>query len=312
MFFLLPLIGAAVSVVAGACITHANGEKDRQSSKHHRRVANELRNKYSDSQARYNELNNDSQKRFNDINRKKALDETEKDLLRLTIRLQQSLYILMWDIDENPTKESLIGFEQAVIATNKVLCELKEEIIQVPAEYFYRNLERAVEIGARHPSVLINENIHPILQCRKYGKKNRIRPRSDNRSPIYGDCKCNLTKESTSSFPEETLEENNFIIRQCNKCGIKNRLHPRDANLNSICGNCKSRLTVIDTIFWSTSSAEQKDPVFSSYDAYLNWFQIYCPSLKPRSETNFYYSWRYSGTPARSTKKKKYRNNRRS
>jgi hypothetical protein len=268
MFFLLPLIGAAVGVVAGACITHANGEKDRRSSQHHRQVANKLTTKYSDSQARYNKLNNNIQKRCNDINQQKALDETEKDLLRLTIRLQQSLYILMWDIDENPTKESLIGFEQAVIATNKVLRELKEEIIQVPAEYFSRNLERAMEIGAKHPSVLTSENVCPILQCRKCGKKNRIRPHGDNRSPICGNCKFRLVDEiielerASKQIDADTLPQEKKLTE------IKNRDYTG---------------------------------TFSTYESYINWFRIYWFSLTPLSEQNFYYSWRYSSKFPRSS-----------
>jgi gas vesicle protein/predicted Zn-ribbon and HTH transcriptional regulator len=278
MFFLLPLIGAAVGAVAGACITHANGEKDRRSSKHHRQVANELRIKYSDSQARYNELNNNSQKKFNDINQKKALDETEKDLLRLTIRLQQSLYILMWDIDKNPTRESLVIFEQAVIETNKVLRELREEIIQVPAEYFSHNLERVRKIEEKHSAQLIKGSTYPT-KCRKCGKKNRIRPHSNNHNLICNYCKCRLVEE--------------IIKTECTGINIEPDMVQQD----------RESMQARDINYLGT---------FSTYESYINWFQVYRPSLKPLSEIDFYYSWRYSDTLSQTNEKTKSRNNRKS
>ena len=51
MIFMLPFlfgaVGLAVGAVAGALTTHAVGEKDRQAAKHHRQIANELTNKYT-------------------------------------------------------------------------------------------------------------------------------------------------------------------------------------------------------------------------------------------------------------------------
>ena len=40
-------IGAAVGAVAGAFVTHAIAESDRQAAKHHKAVANELCHKYA-------------------------------------------------------------------------------------------------------------------------------------------------------------------------------------------------------------------------------------------------------------------------
>lgn len=224
MFFLLPLIGAAVGAVAGACISHANGDKNRQLSKHHRQVANKLSTDYSNLQKRHHELANNTKKQvkeqsslnqqhINELTRKHAVDETEKDLLRLTIRLQQSLYILMWNIDENPTKESLSGFEQAVLVTNKVLLELKEEIIEVPVEYFSRNLERSRKIGTRHPLESIQGNNYPIKQCQKCGRQNRICPHDDNHSPICGNCKSRLAGEIIESEPPDIKIEPTIILK---------------------------------------------------------------------------------------------------
>jgi hypothetical protein len=142
MFFLLSLVGIAVGAVAGACTTHAAGEKDRKAAEHHRKVANDLTDKYSNLETKYNEYAGKSKADISDLTKQHALDEAEKDLLRLAIRLQQSLYMLMWDIDERPTRQALVNFEAAVTATNQVLRELKEEPIQIPAKYFSRNLTR--------------------------------------------------------------------------------------------------------------------------------------------------------------------------
>lgn len=142
MFFLLPLVGAAVGAAVGALVTHATGEKDRQAAEHHRKVANDLTDKFSDLEKRYNEYAGKSKSQIDDLTQQHALNEAEKDLLRLAIRLQQSLYMLMWDIDNKPTYDALIDFEEAVEATNRVLSELNEETIQIPNRYFSRNLAR--------------------------------------------------------------------------------------------------------------------------------------------------------------------------
>jgi len=71
MIFLIPLvfgaIGVAVGAVAGAFTTHATGEKDRQAAKHHRKVANELTEKYSALEKRYYELAEESKKQISDL-----------------------------------------------------------------------------------------------------------------------------------------------------------------------------------------------------------------------------------------------------
>ena len=66
MIFILPFVfgalGLAVGAVAGAFTSHAAGEKDRQAAKHHRQVANELVEKYTNLQKQYYELADESQK----------------------------------------------------------------------------------------------------------------------------------------------------------------------------------------------------------------------------------------------------------
>jgi gas vesicle protein len=208
MLFLL--IGAAVAAVAGACIAHAGDEDERQSSKHHRQVANKLTTDYSSLQKRYDNLANTteshvkeqaslSQNRINDLTRINAQNEEEKDLLRLTIRLQQSLYSLMLDIEKEPSKESLAKFQQAILTTNTVLSKLNEELFEVPDTYFSRNLERITKIEGARSAKSMEGSIYPVKQCRKCGKKNRIRPHGNNHHPICGNCKRRLVEEIIES-----------------------------------------------------------------------------------------------------------------
>ena len=204
MLFLL--IGAAVGAVAGACIAYASDEDDRQSSKHQRQVANKLTTDYSNLQKRYDDLADKAKKQVQEqanldqqhiarLTRLNAQNEEEKDLLRLTIRLQQSLYNLMLDIEEEPSKESLTKFEQAILVTNTVLSKLNEELFQVSDIYFSHNLERVRKIEEECLVQSIEGSVYPIKQCRKCGKKNRVRPHNNNHSSICSDCKCRLVEE---------------------------------------------------------------------------------------------------------------------
>jgi len=142
MLFLLPLLGAAFGVVAGALITRAAGEEDKQAAKYHREVANELMAKYSNLQKKYNQLEEKSKSQVDYLTRQHALDESEKDLFRLAVRLQNSLYPLMWSIDNKPTRDTLDNFEESVKAINEILIKLNEEPIEIPERYFSRNLGR--------------------------------------------------------------------------------------------------------------------------------------------------------------------------
>ena len=137
--FVFGAIGAAVGAVAGALVTHAVGESDRQAAKHHRTVANELTQKYAVLEKRYNELADASKKQILDLTYQHALDEVEKDCLRLAVRLQQNLIALMLEIDKEPTETALKKFVQAVELTNHVLSQSNEELIYIPSDYYARN-----------------------------------------------------------------------------------------------------------------------------------------------------------------------------
>ena len=139
---MLFLFGAAVGAVASAFVTHAFGEGDRQSAKHHKQIAEELRLKYDALKLRNEKYSNVGNKTISDLNRKLALSEVEKDCLHLALSLYHSLIDLMWDIDKEPTLKALFKYESAVKATNIVLSELKQNVIQVPNDYYSRNLMR--------------------------------------------------------------------------------------------------------------------------------------------------------------------------
>ena len=143
--FIIGGIGLAVGAVAGAFTTHAAGEKDRQAAKYHRKIANELSEQYAALEQKYHELADKSQKQIQDLIRQKALDEVEKDCLRLALRLQQHLILLMADIDREPSISALQNFRQAVDFTNEVLCEVNEELIFIPSYYYARNKVRAIQ-----------------------------------------------------------------------------------------------------------------------------------------------------------------------
>jgi len=143
--FIVGTLGVAVGAVAGAFTAHATGEKDRQAAKHHRIIANELVDKYSVLEKRYYELADESKNKINNLTRQHALDEVEKDCLRLAVRLQQYLISLMWKIDKEPTEITLKNFLQAVEMTNNVLCQINEDLIFVPSDYYERNFIAAVK-----------------------------------------------------------------------------------------------------------------------------------------------------------------------
>ncbi|MEM1169565.1 MAG: hypothetical protein AAGJ08_10940 [Cyanobacteria bacterium P01_H01_bin.35] len=143
--FIIGGIGAAVGATVGAVTTHAAGEKDREKAKYHRKIANELSEKYAALQRKYNELEDKNQKQIQDLTRQAALDEIEKDGLRLALRLQQNLLSLMQAIDSEPSTLTLNNFREAVDVTNKVLDQLNEELIVVSVDYWNQNLIRAQE-----------------------------------------------------------------------------------------------------------------------------------------------------------------------
>jgi gas vesicle protein len=328
MFFLFPLIGAAVGAVAGAYVAHAGGEKDRQSSKYHREVANKLTVDYSNLQRKYDGLENTAKKEakeqsnlyqqhIDDLTRINARNEEEKDLLRLAIRLQQSLHTLMFEIDEQPTKEALLKFEQAVLATNTVLFKLKEELFEVPIIYFSRNSERAEAIEGKYTGQVIQGNIYPVEKCHKCGTQNRIRHHKTNLDPICGNCKHRLTEDIISA--NANIRQKYRESMQIPKQDFSGTFATYEPYLNWFCKyfptmNALSREQFYRSVRYSgtSRSTEKRDPVFEDYKFYLNWFCKSFPAMAPLGQEQFYRSVRYSGTPARSTEKKKYRNDKKS
>lgn len=143
--FIIGAVGVAVGGAVGALTTHAAGTKDREAAKHQRKIANELSEKYTSLEKKYYELADKSQKQINELIRQKALDEVEKDYLRLALRLQKNLLSLMQGIDSEPSTAALNNFREAVDVTNNVLSQLNEELIVISVDYWNRNLNRAKE-----------------------------------------------------------------------------------------------------------------------------------------------------------------------
>jgi gas vesicle protein len=324
MLFLL--IGAAVGAVAGAYVTHAAGEKDRQSSKHHREVANKLTVDYPNLKRKYDELSDSNKKMveeqanlkqyIQDLTKINARNEEEKDLLRLTIRLQQSLHNLMLDIDKHPTTEALLTFEQAVLATNTVLFKLKEELFEVPMVYFSRNLERAEEIEGKYTGQVIKGNIYPVEKCRECGTQNRIRHHKTNLDPICGNCQHRLTEEVIHPKIVQFKEDRESI--KTPDRDFPGTFPTYELYLNWFCKyfpamNALSREQFYRSVRYSgtSRSTEKKDPIFEDYKSYLNWFCQSFPAMAPLGQEQFYRSVRYSGT-SRSIEKTRYQNNRKS
>ncbi|MBD2471713.1 hypothetical protein H6G90_29460 [Nostoc sp. FACHB-145] len=166
-------LGLAVGAVAGAFTAHAAGEKDRQAAKHHRKIANELTDKYASLNKKYDELADDSKNQIKKLTAQHALDEVEKDCLRLAVRLQQNLIFLMWEIDREPTVDALTSFQTAVEQTNQVLSQLQEELIIVPNDYCTRilnTIELNKQINTIIPSNIDNINILSVDLGRTYTK----------------------------------------------------------------------------------------------------------------------------------------------
>ncbi|MEH2097293.1 hypothetical protein [Nostoc sp.] len=152
--FIFGALGLAVGAVVGAFTTHAVGESDRQAAKHHRTVANELADKYTNLEKKYYELADKTKKQISNLTDQHTLDEVEKDYLRLAVRLQHSLIDLMWDIDRDPTEAALNKFVKAVELTNNFLCKINEELICVPSDYYARNL-----IASAQREIILNSPV---------------------------------------------------------------------------------------------------------------------------------------------------------
>jgi uncharacterized membrane protein len=302
MFSLLPLLGAAVGATAGAFASHAAGEKDRQAAKHHRQVANDLSTKYSSLEKKYNEYVDKSKQQINDLTYQHALNELEKDLLRLALRLQQSLlrlqqslFLHIWDNDDNKTLESLVEFKKAVLATNKVLLQLNEEEIPFPAKYFAHNLEHS------------NEACTEILESLF---RNKIEISDKGIESIS-------TDQLAFDVSTKNLDLMNSVCEDTSE--IK-------TDSNSAAGSLEKFVTYEDYLKWFKRATPAKEPfsesifyrslryqgkvsasaslekmvsastsleTFATYEDYLKWFKRATSAKEPFSERVFYRSLRY-------------------
>ncbi|WP_292707663.1 MULTISPECIES: dynamin family protein [unclassified Nostoc] len=219
--FVFGALGLAVGAVVGAFTTHAVGESDRQAAKHHRTVANELADKYTNLEQKYYELADKSKKQILGLTRQHALDEVEKDCLRLAVRLQHSLISLMWDIDRDPTEAALKEFVNAVELTNNVLCKINEELICVPSDYYARNLIAAVQreiigkpVDYPNPPNINKKGISMKLEPKNMSEQefqethNRIRDTGDQLLKYLKELRAGRFTEGDSTQGLQSVEDN--------------------------------------------------------------------------------------------------------
>lgn len=160
MFFLLPLIGAAVGATIGAIIADDWAESDRAEARHHRDMENALTSKYSSLQSKYNEIADESKALAEEQNRKLAQLALDNAHLDIALELSCSLVTLSQDISINPTHESLSKLQEAIRQTNQVLFELDKPPIPISGKYFANNLaviERKKLVGKTKEKVGIPE-----------------------------------------------------------------------------------------------------------------------------------------------------------
>ncbi|MEH2456673.1 dynamin family protein [Nostoc sp.] len=214
--FIFGALGLAVGAVVGAFTTHAVGESDRQAAKHHRTVANELADKYTNLEQKYYELADETERQILNLTHQHALDEVEKDCLRLAVRLQHSLISLMWDIDRDPTEAALKEFVNAVELTNNVLCKINEELICVPSDYYARNLITAIQriILPMKPTNINNEGISMKPSYKNMPEQefqetyNRIRGTGDQLLNYLKELRAGRLKEGDSTKGLQSVEDN--------------------------------------------------------------------------------------------------------
>ncbi|MEH2255608.1 dynamin family protein [Nostoc sp.] len=214
--FIFGALGLAVGAVVGAFTTHAVGESDRQAAKHHRTVANELADKYTNLEQKYYELADKTKKQILNLTHQHALDEVEKDCLRLAVRLQHNLICLMWAIDREPTEAALKEFINAVELTNNVLCKINEELICVPSDYYARNFIAIVQrrIISMKPRNINNERMLMKLSSKNMPEHdfqetyNRIRNTGDKLLNYLKELRAGRLKEGDSTQGLQSVEDN--------------------------------------------------------------------------------------------------------
>ena len=244
MIFIIPFIigaiGLAVGAVSGASIAHASREKDKQEAKHHRKVANELSDKYSKLQKQYYDLEDKSKSESKRLMKKLAMSEVEKDTLHLVVELQQAVIGLMLSIDESPSYDALTQMNTAVKATNQVLSHLNKNPIQISPDYFARNFERVISIEESNNRELIAEDLHtsttPTLNkpSRDLFGGRKFVLEADELFPVQKDNNClNLVDEAGKnlSYPQQKLQMSTVkygsqvSIKACNKKYVMSRLN---------------------------------------------------------------------------------------
>ena len=143
--FVIGAIGTAVGAVVGISTAKASSEKYKHEAKHHRKVANELSEKYSKLQKQYYELGDESKAQIKELTIQLAISEVEKDALHLVVELQNKIIQLIIEIDQYPCFSDIENLQKAISFINLALAKFDKQAIELPDNYISRNLNRALD-----------------------------------------------------------------------------------------------------------------------------------------------------------------------
>lgn len=198
------LIGLAVGAACGAFSTYAvmdgTTEENRQKAKRYEKQSKKFQERYQDLERKHIEYVDKSKEELSRKDRKLAQLRLERDQHALIVELQQALYPLIFEIDQQPTKDRLDKLHLAVLQTNIVLDKFNLKQIEVPPGYYHRNYMRAYELDmhreltkTKHKASKSKDNeSNLIIQCSICLKRNRVSTLKLNHQPICGYCKYKL------------------------------------------------------------------------------------------------------------------------
>jgi len=231
MFFLLPLIGAAVGATIGALVADSFAESDRAEAVHHRYMENALTNKYSNLQMQYNEMADSSKELAEEQNRKLAVVSLESAYFDLALELSCSLFVLSQDISENPTYEALIKFQEAIQQTNQVLSKLDKQPIFISQDYFTKNfaaIENQKLLGKDSEKIITDVSKLEV----KYRKILATNLSTDSAllSRLSSDCSCEVRKlvaqhpNTNIEILEKLAQNKNMDVRMAAKKALYQKI----------------------------------------------------------------------------------------
>jgi len=278
MFFLLPLIGAAVGATIGAIVVDDWAESDREAARHHGEIENA---KYSDLQKQFYEVADTGKELAKEQNKKLAAMNLENSYLDIALELSCSLATLSQQISINPTYESLSKLKEAIEQTNKVLLKLDKQPISVSQDYSTKNfavLEKQKLSGGRVESHKIIKDSNTDLSILENNRLTKFEKLSimqlyelvdlamDSRTDVLIETLEEIDQRLTNirfpSFVFEQLSEKKPCIRsliaKCSRCPVhildKLSLDPDSTVRHGVLGNSKTPLLTIQKIVYNNGA----------------------------------------------------------